>query len=71
MSCFPARTNARLANADLRPLLQRLQRSFDGERALRAFSAVDRALAALDRNAEPENRRRLACVSDLAFANVL
>jgi DNA polymerase III subunit delta' len=43
-----------LANADLRPLLQRLQRSFDGERALRAFSAVDRALVALDRNASPK-----------------
>jgi hypothetical protein len=43
-----------LANADLRPLLQRLQRSFDGERAVRAFSAVDRALAALDRNASPK-----------------
>jgi DNA polymerase III subunit delta' len=40
-----------LANADLRPLLDRLQRSFDRERALRAFSAVDRALVALDRNA--------------------
>lgn len=44
----------RLANADLRPLLERLQRSFDGERALRAFSAVDRALSALDRNASPK-----------------
>ncbi len=43
-----------LANADLRPLLERLKRSFDGERALRAFSAVDRALAALDRNASPK-----------------
>jgi DNA polymerase-3 subunit delta' len=43
-----------LANADLHPRLQRLQRSFDGERALRAFSAVDRALAALDRNASPK-----------------
>ena len=43
-----------LANADLRPLLERLQRSFDGERALRAFSAVDRALSALDRNASPK-----------------
>jgi DNA polymerase-3 subunit delta' len=43
-----------LANADLRPLLQRLQRSFDGERALRAFSAVDRALSALERNASPK-----------------
>jgi DNA polymerase-3 subunit delta' len=43
-----------LANADLQSLLQRLQRSFDGERALRAFSAVDRALFALERNASPK-----------------
>jgi DNA polymerase-3 subunit delta' len=43
-----------LANGDLRPLLQRLQRSFDGERAVRAFSAVDRALSALERNASPK-----------------
>lgn len=43
-----------LANADLRPLLQRLLRSFDGERAIRAFTAVDRALSALDRNASPK-----------------
>jgi len=43
-----------LANTDLRPLLERLQRSFDRERILRAFSAIDRALAALDRNASPK-----------------
>jgi DNA polymerase III subunit delta' len=43
-----------LANADLQSQLQRLQRSFDGERALRAFSAVDRALFALERNASPK-----------------
>lgn len=43
-----------LANADLTPLLRKLHRSFDGERALRAFSAVDRALVALDRNASPK-----------------
>ena len=43
-----------LANADLKPLLAGLQRSFDSERALRAFSAVDRALDALDRNASPK-----------------
>jgi DNA polymerase-3 subunit delta' len=43
-----------LANADLRPLLVRLLRSFDGDRALRAFSAVDRALQALERNASPK-----------------
>jgi DNA polymerase III subunit delta' len=44
----------RLANADLKPQLQGLLRSFDGERALRAFSAVDQALSALDRNASPK-----------------
>ena len=43
-----------LANADLKPQLQSLLRSFDGDRALRAFSAVDRALTALDRNASPK-----------------
>jgi DNA polymerase-3 subunit delta' len=43
-----------LANTDLRPRLERLQRSFDGDRALRAFAAVDRALMALDRNASPK-----------------
>ena len=43
-----------LANADLRPLLTRLLKSFDGDRTLRAFSAIDRALDALDRNASPK-----------------
>jgi DNA polymerase-3 subunit delta' len=43
-----------LANADLKPLLASLQRSFDPDRALRAFAAVDRALTALDRNASPK-----------------
>jgi hypothetical protein len=43
-----------LANADLKPRLQPLLRSFDGDRAIRAFSAVDRALAALERNASPK-----------------
>jgi DNA polymerase-3 subunit delta' len=43
-----------LANGDLRPLLDRLQKSFDPDRVLRAFSAVDRALAALERNASPK-----------------
>lgn len=43
-----------LANADLKPFLTGLLRSFDGERALRAFSAVDRALEALERNASPK-----------------
>ena len=43
-----------LANGDIKPSLQRLIRSFDGERTVRAFSAVDRALVALDRNASPK-----------------
>jgi len=40
-----------LANADLRPALEGLATAYQGERGTRAFSAVDRALAALDRNA--------------------
>ncbi|HEY0874262.1 MAG TPA: DNA polymerase III subunit delta' [Vicinamibacterales bacterium] len=43
-----------LANADLRVRLQRLERAFDGGRVLSAFAAVDKALAALDRNASPK-----------------
>ena len=41
---------APLANADVRPALDRL-RSFHGQRGVDAFEAVDRALVALDRNA--------------------
>ena len=43
-----------LANADLQPVLERLAAVFNGERSHRAFSAVDAALAALDRNASPK-----------------
>ena len=43
-----------LANGDLKPKLDRLTRSYDRERAVRAFSAIDRALDALDRNASPK-----------------
>jgi DNA polymerase-3 subunit delta' len=43
-----------LANADLKPLLSRLLKSFEGDRTLRAFSAIDRALEALERNASPK-----------------
>jgi DNA polymerase III subunit delta' len=43
-----------LANPDLRPLLQRLVRSYETERLMGAFAAVDRALDALDRNASPK-----------------
>ena len=40
-----------LANADVRPDLDRLTTSFGGDRGIRAFTAVDRALTALDWNA--------------------
>ena len=40
-----------LANADLAPQLQGLTSSFDSERTVRAYVAVDQALAALERNA--------------------
>lgn len=43
-----------LANADLKPKLQALLRSYDGDRALQAYAAVDRALDALGRNASPK-----------------
>jgi DNA polymerase-3 subunit delta' len=40
-----------LANPDVQPALERLARTYQGERGMRAFTAVDRALMALDRNA--------------------
>ena len=40
-----------LANADVQPVLERLTGAYGGERGVRAFSAIDRALVALDRNA--------------------
>ena len=43
-----------LANADLEKQLERLSSSFDAQRSMRAYAAVDRALAALDRNASPK-----------------
>ena len=43
-----------LANADLRPRLDRLTGAYDGDRSVRAYDAVDRALAALERNASPK-----------------
>ena len=39
-----------LANSDVEPLLGRLS-AFEGERGVRAFAAIDQALAALERNA--------------------
>ena len=43
-----------LANGDLKPLLERLLPSFGADRAVQAYAAVDKALAALDRNASPK-----------------
>jgi DNA polymerase III subunit delta' len=43
-----------LANADLEPQLHALLRHYDAARTLEAFSVVDRALEALERNASPK-----------------
>jgi len=43
-----------LANADLQGQLGRLSTSYDSNRTMRAFAAVDQALAALERNASPK-----------------
>jgi DNA polymerase III subunit delta' len=40
-----------LVNRDLRPLLDRLATTYRGDRAVRAYTAIDRALIALERNA--------------------
>src|SRR5206468_3291191 len=39
-----------LANPDVQPALERLS-AYKGERGIRAFSAIDQALVALDKNA--------------------
>ena len=44
----------KLANGDMQPVLARLLSSFDADRTLDAFAAVDRAVQALDRNASPK-----------------
>jgi DNA polymerase-3 subunit delta' len=44
-----------LANRDLRAELGGLARAFDGQRTVRAFAAVDRALYALERNVGHKN----------------
>ena len=40
-----------LANPDVQPALERLTEAYQGERGMRAFTAVDQALVALERNA--------------------
>jgi hypothetical protein len=42
---------AMIANTDLEKPLEKLASSYDAQRSMRAYAAVDRALAALDRNA--------------------
>ena len=44
-------TGCRLANVDLTPQLERLTNAFDGRRTMRAFTAVQGAIGALERNA--------------------
>jgi len=54
LGILSTRADARmLANADLQDDLSRLTSAFDSARSMRAFTAVDRALAALERNASP------------------
>ena len=43
-----------LANGDLESQLEKLTSVFDHKRSLRAYAAVDEALAALERNASPK-----------------
>jgi DNA polymerase-3 subunit delta' len=45
---------ASLANGDVRPQLDALGRSYSGQRGAEAYDAVDRAIAALERNASPK-----------------
>ena len=47
-------SDAVLANADLKPDLDSARRAFDVDRVVAAFAAVDRAIAALERNASPK-----------------
>jgi DNA polymerase III subunit delta' len=55
LGILSTRADARmLANADLQGALERLTTAYDGARSMRAFTAVDRALAALERNASPK-----------------
>jgi DNA polymerase III subunit delta' len=55
LGILSTRAEARmLANADLQGALERLTSAFDIARSMRAFTAVDKALAALERNASPK-----------------
>jgi DNA polymerase-3 subunit delta' len=55
LGILATRADARmLANADLQGALERLASVYDSARSMRAFVAVDKALAALERNASPK-----------------
>jgi DNA polymerase-3 subunit delta' len=55
LGILSTRADARmLANADLQGGLERLTSAYDSARSMRAFTAVDRALGALERNASPK-----------------
>ena len=51
IALLAARADAgRLANPDVRPSLDRLTQTYQGDRGIRAFTAVDQAIVALERN---------------------
>jgi DNA polymerase-3 subunit delta' len=55
LGILSTRADARmLANADLQGALERLAAAYDSARSMRAFTAVDRALGALERNVSPK-----------------
>lgn len=54
LGALAAGSGAAVVNVDLAPSLARLAPSFDTERTVRAFAAIDQALGALDRNASPK-----------------
>jgi hypothetical protein len=55
LGILSTRADARmLANTDLQGALERLTSVYDSVRTMRAFTAVDRALGALERNASPK-----------------
>jgi hypothetical protein len=58
-----AAIGACLGNADLESKLAALSRVFDGRRSMRAYTAVDEALAGARTQREPEGGRGLACAA--------
>lgn len=55
LGILASRVDARaVANADLQSDLESLSAVYDGERSVLAYAAIDRAIAALERNASPK-----------------